>query len=137
GGDMRVHSILVAALISIPGWAAAQGATPAAQDAKPAAPNATSAGTASTEREPANGEIDYGGQVSTGLDGVGRFQTYRDPRSGPTISRFRYDRDRDTWTFSARVDNAGYRDQRYQATFNQFGRVKASFDWNQIPTWYS
>jgi MtrB/PioB family decaheme-associated outer membrane protein len=87
--------------------------------------------------EPAAGEVDFGVRVSGGLDDVGRFQTYRDPTSGPTLNRFDYTRDRETWLFQARFENVGYRDQRYQATFDKFGKVKASFDWNQIPTWYS
>ena len=87
--------------------------------------------------EPAAGEVDFGVRVSGGLDDVGRFQTYRDPTSGPTLNRLDYTRDRETWLFQARFENVGYRDQRYQATFDRFGKVKASFDWNQIPTWYS
>ena len=83
------------------------------------------------------GEVDFGVRVSGGLDDVGRFQTYRDPTSGPTLNRLDYTRDRETWLFQARFENVGYRDQRYQAIFDKFGRVKASFDWNQIPTWYS
>ena len=33
------------------------------------------------------GEIDFGGRVTTGLGDVGRFQSYSDPRSGPTLNR--------------------------------------------------
>ena len=93
--------------------------------------------TQTTDAPPAAGEVDFGVRVSGGLDDVGRFQTYRDPTSGPTLNRLDYTRDRETWLFRARFENVGYRDQRYQATFDKFGKVKASFDWNQIPTWYS
>ena len=77
-----------------------------------------------------------GPRATGGLCDVGRFQTFGDPTSGPTLNGLRYERDRETWAFS-RFDNVGYRDQRYQASFDKFGKVKASFDWNQIPTWYS
>ena len=83
------------------------------------------------------GEVDFGVRVSGGLGDVGRLQTFWDPTSGPTLNRLDYARDRETWMFRARLDNVGYRDQRYQAAFDKFGTVKASFDWNQIPTWYS
>ena len=83
------------------------------------------------------GDVDFGVRVSGGLDDVGRFQTFADPTSGPTLNRLRYERDRETWAFTARFDNVGYRDQRYQAAFDRFGKLKARFDWNQIPTWYS
>jgi MtrB/PioB family decaheme-associated outer membrane protein len=100
-----------------------------AQSGQAAAPAGTSA-----DR---TGEVDFGARITGGQGDVGRFQTFRDPTSGPTLNRLRYERDRETWAFSARFDNVGYRDQRYQASFDRFGKVKASFDWNQIPTWYS
>ena len=33
----------------------------------------------------------------------------------------------------AEASNVGYRDQRYFGQFEQIGRVRASFEWNQIP----
>ena len=117
-------------LACVPALAAAQGA-PAAQQA-PAAPAPLAAAA-----EELVGEIDFGIRFSAGLNDVGRFQTYRDPTSGPTLNRLRYTRDRDSWAFTAAFDNIGYRDQRYVATFDRFGRVKGSFEWNQVPTWYS
>lgn len=83
------------------------------------------------------GEVDFGVRLTGGLDEVGRFQTFRDPTTGPTLNRLRYVRDRESWSFTARFDNVGYRDQRYQASFDRYGRVTASFEWNQVPTWYS
>jgi MtrB/PioB family decaheme-associated outer membrane protein len=116
-------SVLLAILLAAPGMSLAQaGQAPA---------GAAGGGTDRT------GEVDFGVRVTGGLGDVGRFQTFGDPTSGPTLNRLRYERDRETWAFSARFDNVGYRDQRYQASFDKFGRVKASFDWNQIPTWYS
>lgn len=116
-------SVLLAILLAAPGMSLAQaGQAPAG------------AGGSATDR---TGEVDFGVRVTGGLGDVGRFQTFGDPTSGPTLNRLRYERDRETWAFSARFDNVGYRDQRYQASFDKFGKVKASFDWNQIPTWYS
>ena len=121
---MRLRSIVVVTiLLAVPGMSFAQaGQAPAG------------AASDSTDR---TGEVDFGVRVTGGLGDVGRFQTFGDPTTGPTLNRLRYERDRETWAFTARFDNVGYRDQRYQATFDKFGKVKASFDWNQIPTWYS
>jgi MtrB/PioB family decaheme-associated outer membrane protein len=85
---------------------------------------------------PSTGEIDVGVRVTAGLDDVGRFQRFADPRTGPTLDRLRYARDRDAWTFDVAIDHAGYRDQRYVASFEQYGKVKASFEWDSIPLWY-
>jgi len=35
------------------------------------------------------------------------------------------------------ADHVGYRDQRYSASFNDYGRVKTSFEWNQTPLFFS
>lgn len=126
------YAIVVAALVLVPRTAAAQAVPPASPQQVPS-PQATLAGA------PGDfvGEIDFGVRVTGEQGEVGRFQTFRDPTTGPTLNRLRYTRDRETWAFNAAVDNVAYRDQRYMATFDRFGRVKASFEWNQIPTWYS
>jgi MtrB/PioB family decaheme-associated outer membrane protein len=85
---------------------------------------------------PAQGEIDFGFRIAGGLDEVGRYLWYADPRSGPTLERFRYTRTRNAWTFDAAADHVGYRDQRYAASMERPGKVKASFEWSQIPLWY-
>jgi MtrB/PioB family decaheme-associated outer membrane protein len=121
---MRLRlSVVVAILLTVPAFAFGQGGQ-------------VTPGTAGASAD-RTGEVDFGLRVTGGLGDVGRFQTFGDPTSGPTLNRLRYERDRETWAFSARFDNVGYRDQRYQAAFDKFGKVKASFDWNQIPTWYS
>jgi MtrB/PioB family decaheme-associated outer membrane protein len=83
------------------------------------------------------GNIDFGARFFDVSGDPARDQRYRDLRSGPTLDRVRYTRDRSTWMFSAGADHAGYRDQRYFATFMNAGTVKASFDWNQIPLFNS
>lgn len=85
---------------------------------------------------PTVGEIDFGVRLASGLDDVGRFQRFSDPRSGATLNRLRYGRDRETWRFDAAFDRVGYRDQRYLAAFERYGKLKASFEWDQIPTWF-
>jgi len=81
--------------------------------------------------------IDFGGRF-TSVDGdEARFDRYRDLRSGPAIPRFRFTTERDAWLFAARADNTGYRDQHYGAEFERFGRLKARFDWAQIPLFIS
>jgi MtrB/PioB family decaheme-associated outer membrane protein len=119
---MRLRAIVIlAAMAAAPEWAVAQ----APQASVPAADVPTGA------------EAEVGVRVTGGFDDVGRYQSYRDPRSGPTLNVLRYDVDRETWAFTSRLENVGYRDQRYRLTFDRFGQFKASFDWNQVPTWYS
>jgi len=86
-----------------------------------------------------NGEIQLGLRgTSFGSDADrARFQRYEDLRDGGRLDRFRYRRATDSWLFNAGADHVGYRDQRYFAGFNQYGRVKASVEWNQTPLYYS
>jgi MtrB/PioB family decaheme-associated outer membrane protein len=71
------------------------------------------------------------------LTSAARYQRFRDLRDGPTLDRFRYDREKSSWAFRAAMDHVGYRDQRYAASFERYGKVKGSFEWNQIPLFYS
>ena len=50
---------------------------------------------------------------------------------------FRYANDTDARWFTAQADHVGYRDQRYSASYKNYGKVKASFEWNQIPLFFS
>ena len=128
---MRFAPAVLCTVLMTPAVGAAQTSTPPASAQQlPAPPTPLAA----ADRI---GEIDFGARVSTGGDDVGRFQTFRDPTSGPTLNRLRYNRGGEAWAVSAAFDNVGYRDQRYLATVNRFGRLQASFEWNQVPTWYS
>ncbi len=82
------------------------------------------------------GEVDFGGRVTTVDGDRGRFERLRDLRSGPTLDRFRYRREKRRWVFGADIDHAGYRDQRFAATAEQYGGLRASFEWNQVPLFY-
>ena len=86
---------------------------------------------------PMVGSVDFGGRLFDVDGDQARVQRYRDLRGGGFLENFRYQRDTDTWLFEAKATHVGYRDQQYEATVNRFGRVKAWFEWNQIPLFYS
>jgi MtrB/PioB family decaheme-associated outer membrane protein len=117
---MTRHLLLCLLLATAPARTALAQAQPASQPAAPASAAPV-------------GEIDFGVRVVGGTDDLGRYYQFRDPRTGPTLNRLRHQRDRDAWTFSAAIDQPGYRDQRYSATFERFGRYQASFEFNQVP----
>ncbi len=66
-----------------------------------------------------------------------RFQRYRDLPNGPTLDVFRYASDTDARGFTVSSDHIGYQDQRYAASYNGYGKLKFSIEWNQIPLFYS
>lgn len=117
--------LMVMALAAQVGVASAQSASPSPQPA------------AAAPASPPLGTIEFGGRV-TGVTGdPARFQRYRDLRDGATLRLFRFDNERTNWSFTAAADNVGYRDQRYFAGFDRFGKLQASFEWNQTPLYYS
>jgi MtrB/PioB family decaheme-associated outer membrane protein len=67
----------------------------------------------------------------------GLAQRYRDLRGGGTLEFLRYTKDTETRWFNVQADHVGYRDQRFSAAINDFGRVKAWFEFNQIPLYFS
>ena len=85
------------------------------------------------------------GQVDVGLRGTlygsdsdeARYQRYRDLRNGPFLDAFRWARDSDRVSFDVRAEHVGYRDQRYAANVNDYGKVKMSFEYTQIPLFFS
>jgi MtrB/PioB family decaheme-associated outer membrane protein len=81
------------------------------------------------------GEIDFGVRVSS-IPAMGRFMRFEDPRSGATLQRLDYSRLHDAWRFNTLIENPGYRDQRYAAAFERFGRFAAAFSYTQVPLWY-
>src|SRR5581483_2976776 len=83
------------------------------------------------------GHVDFGGRLFDIGGDPARVQRYQDLRSGPTVERFRYENDQKVWVFSAGADHVGYRDQRYFADYMKSGRIKASFEYNQIPLFNS
>jgi MtrB/PioB family decaheme-associated outer membrane protein len=134
---MRTQSLnMVAALLLISAAASAQesGVAPAAgqQDV----PKVSAA---------ASPDIPLVNQVDFGLRGTSfgsgsdqaRFQRYRDVRDGGTLDRFRVSKDTSSYRYAVQADNVGYRDQRYSASYANYGKLKADAEWNQIPLFYS
>ena len=66
-----------------------------------------------------------------------RFMRYRDLRNGGTLDFLRFAKSTDTQMYGVQADHLGYRDTRVSAAINSFGRVKAAFEFNQIPLFFS
>ena len=66
-----------------------------------------------------------------------RAQRYRDLRNGGTVELFRFTKATDSQWLNLQADHVGYRDQRYSVSFNSYGKVKSSFEWNQFPLFFS
>jgi MtrB/PioB family decaheme-associated outer membrane protein len=66
-----------------------------------------------------------------------RYFRFRDLRGGPFLDRFRLGRETERLLFRAEANNVGYRDQRYFGHVERIGRVRATFEWNQIPLFLS
>jgi MtrB/PioB family decaheme-associated outer membrane protein len=124
---IRIGIMLVATLVA-PAATEAQTAPASGAQAAPAGNGLVAAGLR---------QVDFGARLTSVSGDPARYQRMRDLRRGPTIDRFRYDRDTPAWSFTAAMDHVGYRDQRYAATIERYGSVKASFEWNQIPLFYS
>src|ERR1700687_204955 len=123
----------VATLLLVPAALMAQDA--ATVSAQPRVPAATMVGP----------DLGLSNSVDVGLRGTSfgtgsdeaRFRRYRDMRNGATLDVFRYAGETDSRAFKVQADHVGYRDQRYSASYNNFGKLKVSFEWNQIPLFYS
>ncbi len=126
---------MVAALLLVSGGAKAQSTSDSRQQDVPKA----SAAAPSISDIAFENEIDFGVRgTSFGSNAdKARFERYRDLRNGGTLDRLRFSTRTDQYVFNAQADHVGYRDQRYSASYNNYGRVKMSFEWNQIPLFYS
>jgi len=92
---------------------------------------------AAPARDVQTGSLDAGGRAFTVDGDEARAQRYRDLRDGAFLENVLYKREKNDWLFTAEATHVGYRDQEYRARFNQFGKLKASFEWNQVPLFYS
>jgi len=132
---MRTKTVtMVAALLLMAGGATAQEASTRA-----AQPDVVKTAAASVPDMPLVNQIDFGirGTVFGSDSDPARYQRYRDLRDGGTIDRFRLFKDTSEYRYSVQADHIGYRDQRFSGSYTNFGNVKASFEWNQIPLFYS
>lgn len=129
----RIRLLLVLPFLAAAAGASAQTTPPGQQPPQPAPPKPGEGGPLS----PRVGLVDFGFRVN-GSDGdPALLQEFRDLRDGATLNALRYARATGTWTFDAEIDNAGYRDQRYLADVNRLGRVRATFEWTQVPWFHS
>jgi MtrB/PioB family decaheme-associated outer membrane protein len=138
---MRTKSFtMVAALLLISSGAAAPAA---AQDVAKATEagqqDVPKASAAATPDIPPVNQIDFGvrGTIFGSGSDQARFQRYRDVRDGGTLDRLRISKDTDAYRYTLQADNVGYRDQRFSASYLNYGKVKANFEWNQTPLFYS
>ena len=122
---MRYRVLSMAAallLVSHGGWAQPQTQTS----------SATPAGAANG---PESGEVEVGAQVS-GIDGdEARYQRYRDDRNG-VFSNLRFSRQTESYMFDASLRKAGFRDQRYAASYRG-ARAWFDFTFTGMPLNYS
>jgi MtrB/PioB family decaheme-associated outer membrane protein len=103
---------------------ASSGLAQAQQTPSTAAPAATT---------PKFGQVDFGFRADSTNGDVARYNRFRDLRQGGFLDRFRFNREEQTWAFRAEANNVGYRDQRYFAGYESIGKLKARFEWNQVP----
>jgi MtrB/PioB family decaheme-associated outer membrane protein len=131
---MRYTRLLLAAgLLLMPAALAAQGAAGGSGQTP-----ATGTAEATSDLAQSNFfDFGYRGTFYGSGSDEARYQRYRDLRNGPTLDAFRFANQNDTRWFTAQADHVGYRDQRYSASYDRFGKVKLSFEWNQIPLFYS
>jgi MtrB/PioB family decaheme-associated outer membrane protein len=133
---MRTKSLAVAAAFLLAsGGAAAQDASTTAN----AQPDVVKTAAPPAPDVPLVNQIDFGlrGTLFGSDSDPARFQRYRDVRDGGMIDRLRLSKDTNEYRYSVQADHIGYRDQRFSASYSNFGKVKASFEWNQIPLFYS
>ena len=86
---------------------------------------------------PRLGWIDFGYRGDSLSGDEARYNRYRDLRDGATLNAFQMKKETEANYFFARAENVGYRDQRYSANYQNIGRLKASFDWIQVPLYLS
>jgi MtrB/PioB family decaheme-associated outer membrane protein len=136
---MRIRTTIVtgAWLVGATVCASAQQATP------PATPQ--TAATGQEARTPgqrntdgrAYGRVDFGFRTDDVKGDEARYFRFRDLRGGPFVDGFHLTRETERSAFTAQASNVGYRDQRYFAEFDRIGRLRATFEWNQIPLFLS
>jgi MtrB/PioB family decaheme-associated outer membrane protein len=133
---MRTRTlILIGALLLVSPTAWAQQQQPSANT--PAVTQTTPAAPATTPESPKIGRVDFGFRGGS-LDGdEARYSRFRDLRDGAFLDGFRLQRETETWLFRGEANNVGYRDQRFFGGYESIGKLKAAFEWNQVPTFIS
>lgn len=121
----RIYVLTAVLLVASAGVAQAQDTTPA----NPAVP-ATSAAPAIG---PQLGTVDFGYRGDSFTGDQARYNRLRDLQEGAYLDKFRYSKETDNQVFRAEAYRVGYEDQRYLVRFNEIGRLKLNFDFNQNP----
>jgi MtrB/PioB family decaheme-associated outer membrane protein len=124
-----------ALLWTAPLLAQAPAPAPAQPPAAPATPAATPAAdeAAGAPLDVNLRSVDFGVRLTDISGDEARYNRYRDMRTGPVLQGFRWTDENQDRLWRAEADNVGYRDQRFAANFEQFGRFKGWFEYNQIP----
>ena len=133
---MRTKSLMmVAAVLLMAAGARAQDQSAAADQPKPVT---TTTAPTPTEFVPVN-QVDIGFRATAFGDNSdkSRYVRYQDMRDGGTLDRFRFFKDTNAYGINLQADHVGYLDQRFFGSYNNFGTVKATFEWNQMPLFYS
>lgn len=129
---MRIRtflSIVILARVLTPSGASAQ---------EPAAALPVRSATPAVSEETTNvAEFTIRGTAFGADSDQARFMRYRDLRDGGTLDLLRFTKATDTRWYTVQADHVGYRDQRFAVGLNDYGRVKASFEYNQIPLFFS
>jgi MtrB/PioB family decaheme-associated outer membrane protein len=126
---MRTRTlILIGALLP-----ASQGLAQAQQEPQATPQTTASAPAPTTTFSPTIGRVDFGFRGQSLSGDAARFNRLRDRREGALVDAFRLEKETATWFFRAEADRVGYRDQRYRADFQSIGKLKVSFEWDQIP----
>jgi len=138
---MRTQSLsMVAALLLVSATASrASAQESSAASSQPDVPKSATASATATGDLPLVNQIDIGirGTAYGSGSDEARFQRYRDLRDGGTVDRMRIFRENTAYQLNLQADHVGYRDQRFFGGYNRYGKLKASFEWNQTPLFYS
>lgn len=102
------------------------------QQQAPAPQAAMQTATPASSFTPKIGQFDFGFRADDVTGDPARYQRFRDLRQGAFVN-MKLNRETATWVFAADAFNVGYRDQSYAASFASIGKLKADFEWNQIP----
>jgi MtrB/PioB family decaheme-associated outer membrane protein len=125
---------MVAALLLVSGAAMAQD-----KDPSPAPQQDVAAAPAVSPEFGGGNQIEFGYRGTIYSDGSdqARHQRYQDLRDGATVDKFRWGKATERYLFKFEADHLGYRDQRFSGSYNNYGKLKANFEWNQVPLYFS
>jgi len=128
---------MVAALLLVSAGAMAQDKNPSPAPQQDTATAVATPAAAEFGAFPNQIEFGYRGTLYTADSDEARHQRYQDLRDGATVDRFRWGKATSAYQFKFEADHLGYRDQRFVGSYNNYGKLKGSFEWNQIPLYFS